>query len=641
MSSPRSAGWRARIWRGLAAVLLILAGSAPGARPRTDAPASLGELDSADEMILWLNDWVPAALERHGVPGASVAVVLDGRIAVLRGYGLADVAQDAPMDPAHTVFALGSLARPVTAVAALQLRDLGLVDLHADVQHYLHDIRLEPAFAEPISLANLLTETGGLAPSADAVYTQRPTASPTLRNLLTEWSAGPAPSRAEPPSEIYAPSDMGYALAGYLVESVTGQPYADYVEANVLWPLGMRSTSLLQPPPPDMAERLAIGYATAAGNRPQPAVYARLAPAVGLYSTAEDMATLMNALLAGGGYGAGRVLLEGSAHEMLSPQFAHHPQLPGVSFGFTSEDGRAMQRTSEVGGYSSGILLLPDAGAGLFIAYNADQPALREELFREFLSLLPPPSGALPPDAPPATALAAGRAEALVGVYRSVTWVRSAPARAAALVGAVPEVRVSLNEDGTLSLGGGRWAEAAPLLFRSLEPPDRYAWFERDAVGGVSHLFLGVDAYRPLAPREIAPPWSVILAGMGLLACAALGLAITYGARRGRDGAAPGWLAAVVALLLAALLAVAGTTWSLLALRAADLRFGLPASLGASRLVASVGAALALTLPVWAVCVWWRRYGACWQRALYSLATLLALGFSGWLYTWGLLLLAP
>src|SRR5690606_9419985 len=188
---------------------------------------------------------VPAALERSGIPGAAVAVVHDGQVLTARGYGWADTGsaggEPRPVDPDRTLFRVGSISKVFVATAVMQLVEQGRIDLDADVERYL-DFPLPRAFAQPVTMRHLLTHTAG--------FEER------IKGLIA--LDGPGPDLREtvavdPPEQVFAPgtvpaySNYGYALAGYVVERVSGVPFDAYVEQNVIRRAGMTSSTFAQP----------------------------------------------------------------------------------------------------------------------------------------------------------------------------------------------------------------------------------------------------------------------------------------------------------------------------------------------------------------------------------------------------------
>src|SRR5580704_5613564 len=107
-----------------------------------------------------------------------------------------------------------------------------------------------------------------------------------------------------PPGEFISYSNHGYTLLGYIVELISGIPFDQYVDQNVLKPLGMTRSSFHQPPPSNLLSEMAVGYVFRDGNyQPVPLDYLNDAPAGALITTATDMARFMIVHLEGGRLG--------------------------------------------------------------------------------------------------------------------------------------------------------------------------------------------------------------------------------------------------------------------------------------------------------------------------------------------------
>ena len=205
---------------------------APTCAARTDSTSSV--LDSA----------IVAAMREFSVPGAAVAVVRDGRVDHLAGYGCANIERGVRVDPRTTVFHIASVSKPFVALAALQLAERGVVDLHADVNRYLRGMQVPAGWGKPVTLHDLLTHTAGFEESVVG-YAAR---TPADVRPLGEFLAAKLPRRGWPPGDVTAYSNYGYALAGYVVESAAHVPFADYVNNEILQPLGMTRSTFAQPP---------------------------------------------------------------------------------------------------------------------------------------------------------------------------------------------------------------------------------------------------------------------------------------------------------------------------------------------------------------------------------------------------------
>ncbi len=182
---------------------------------------------------------LPGEMERRHAPGAIAVIVKDGQIVFEKGYGVSDLEKGTAVDPDKTLFRVASISKIITTFAALELVDQGKLDLNADINRYLKLFQIPSTFAKPVTLANLLTHTGGFD-ERQIGLTARLQAEQIPLGAYLQLRM---PPRTVPPGEIYNYSNHGFALAGYLVESVANQPFADYVEDKVFQPLGMNHSS--------------------------------------------------------------------------------------------------------------------------------------------------------------------------------------------------------------------------------------------------------------------------------------------------------------------------------------------------------------------------------------------------------------
>ena len=160
-------------------------------------------------------------------------------------------------------------------------------------------------------MAHLLTHTGGFDERVIGAFARTPDDLQPLGAYLAEHM----PPRVMPPGEVTSYSNHGLALAGYIVEVVSGMPFEQYVATHILQPLDMPHSSFAQPLPPALAADLALPYPQnlEAGSM----FYAPIAPAGMLSTTAQDMAHFLIAHLQDGRYADAQILDEGTA--MASP----------------------------------------------------------------------------------------------------------------------------------------------------------------------------------------------------------------------------------------------------------------------------------------------------------------------------------
>ncbi len=213
-----------RPWRGLRVAAVLLLQAAAGARA-----AELAETDRAR-----IDAIVVDALKAKGVPGASVALVLDGRIAYVKAYGLARVAPDVPATPAMR-FPIGSVSKQFTAAGLLMLEAEGRLTLDEPVRRWLPD--LGPA--GDATLRQLLSHTAGLRDFYPQDYQPPEMSRPVeSKRVLDRW-ARRTPDFA--PGARWQYSNTGYAVAGAVLEKASGQPLFDFLQSRIFGPLGMRS----------------------------------------------------------------------------------------------------------------------------------------------------------------------------------------------------------------------------------------------------------------------------------------------------------------------------------------------------------------------------------------------------------------
>lgn len=487
--------------RRLGAVLVLVLVALLLASPASPPPAAAQDHDgpgaqelTTEDVDTWLDGLVPALLDAERLPGATVAVVSGGEVVTLRGFGAADRPRPVPgataVDPGHHLFRIGSVSKLFTATAVLQQVERGALDLDADVRGHL-DFDLELPRGT-VTLRHLLSHTAGFEERVDHLIT--PDAE-KVRDLRTELAV-------DPPEQIFAPgstpaySNYGLALAGYVVQQVTGVPFEEYVRREILDPLGMTSSTAEQPLPAALADRMAGGF-PAPWDEAAPFEHISVPPAGSVSSTARDMAAFLNLHL---GHGPDDVL----GGEALAAM--HAPALPPgtlgglgaaeqMTLGFRGHQMRGERVLSHGGDtnlFHSELALFPDADTGLFVSVNGNgvralsTAVLRQQLVEQFARRYVAPAERVAPALPPG---AAERAAAVAGHYRSE---RRAVSSAAALVGALGITAVSSGPDGAIRVSS---PGAPPLTMREVQP---WLWQE---TGGTATLAarVGEDGVRDVA----------------------------------------------------------------------------------------------------------------------------------------------
>ena len=202
-------------------------------------------------------DSVMARYAVPGGPGASLLVVRDGKVALARGYGLADIEHHVPVTP-ETNFRLASLSKQFTATAVMLLVADGKLHYDDQVTSLVPGL---PAFARGVTVRNLLNHTSGLPDYEDFVPDSQ-----TRQVYDAEVPAliSHAGGLKFAPGTHYAYSNTGYCLLALVVEHVTGQHFADVLRTRIFTPLGMTNTMAREPN--TVVPHRAYGYTVDSGG---------------------------------------------------------------------------------------------------------------------------------------------------------------------------------------------------------------------------------------------------------------------------------------------------------------------------------------------------------------------------------------
>ena len=335
----------------------------PASQP---SPAGTHEMTASD-VETFLDGIVPLQLSRNDIAGATVSVVKDGKLLFAKGYGYADVQNKKPVSPQETMFRPGSISKLFTWTAIMQLYEQGKLDLDRDINEYL-DFKIPDAFGKPITLKNVMTHTPGFEEQIKDLFTTD-SSTPNLGQYLKTH----IPGRIYPPGTVPAYSNYATAVAGYIVERVSGRPFEQYVAENILKPLKMTHSTFAQPLPSDLAPGMSNGYRLGS-DIAGPFEVVNPYPAGSLSSTATDMAQFMMAQLQDGQLGGAKILKPETARLMHSRLFGLDDGANAMCYGFY-EESRNGQRIIGHGGdtvyFHSDLHLVLDQRVGFFVSYNS------------------------------------------------------------------------------------------------------------------------------------------------------------------------------------------------------------------------------------------------------------------------------
>lgn len=500
------------------------------AQPESAAPPASAnsphELTPTD-VSAFLDGVVPLEIERGDIAGAVVTIVKDGKIFFARGYGYSDYEKKKPVSPEETLFRVGSVSKLFTWTSVMQLQEQGKINLDSDVNQCI-DFKIPTAFGRPVTVWNLMTHTPGFEEVVKDLFAPA-TPFMSLRDYVTTH----VPRRIYPPGTVPAYSNYGAALAGYIVQRISGRPFDDYVAENIFKPLEMAHSSFDQPLPEALKSTMSQGYVRAS-NGPKPFEIVIAAPAGSLASSGIDMAHFMIAHLQDGQYEGARILRPETARLMHTRQFATDPSVNGICLGFYEEDRNGQRIISHAGDtelFHTDLHLMDDQNLGFFVSYNSlgrDDPnagSERTSLWHKFLDRY------YPYTPPPAATLANAKDDARLvsGSYISSRRIQTSLFFLLSLLG---EATVSSpKKDGIIVLDEAKdlngqpikWREIAPLRYRNVNGQEEIL-FKRASDGhldllGLFPVFISQSVSGAVNKKLLLP---IFICGLGIIALAVL-----------------------------------------------------------------------------------------------------------------------
>lgn len=366
---------RERVTPSLAAVAAIQPlGPVPALRPLAPGPRAASALSGARETLAEAVDrCVESDLALTGVPGAAVAVAVDGTLAYSRGYGVKHRHEGGDVT-ASTSFRIGSLTKMMTAAAVMQQVEAGRVSLDDPVTALIPELAFSGhRGAGLVTVRHLLTHTSAIP---DLPFDLD---GPRVDSAIADWVlAGPGITLNAQPGAFYNYSNPNYMLAGLIAERAAGLPYHRLMDEAIWAPAGMTATTL------DPVRVLArgdytYGHGRAASGRElilAPDAYDNWLPAPSGYafSTAPDVARWAIMLMAGGA----PVLSRASAAAMQAPQ-AFESYGPDQYYGFgiavwSYQGLDVREHDGHIEGWSSDVLWVSDRGFAVVVLDNGATP---------------------------------------------------------------------------------------------------------------------------------------------------------------------------------------------------------------------------------------------------------------------------
>ena len=315
---------------------------------------------------------VAELMKAYKVPGLSVAVIDNFKIAWTKAYGVTEAGSANPVT-VHTLFQAGSISKPVAATGALYLVEHGKLSLDENVNDKLKSWQVpdnEFTKDQKVTLRRLLSHSAGITVHGFPGY-QAGTPIPTLVQIFDgEKPANTMPIRVDlVPGTQYRYSGGGVTIEQQLILDVTGRPFPQFMREIVFEKIGMLDSTYEQPLPPSraaMAASGARGDGTATPGKWH--IYPEMA-AAGLWTTPGDLAK----------FGIETALSKhGKANHVLSQTMTRErlkPQIEQVGLGFFLGEGNNPEEFGHAGdddGFEANLIMFADTGKGVAIMTNSN-----------------------------------------------------------------------------------------------------------------------------------------------------------------------------------------------------------------------------------------------------------------------------
>lgn len=347
--------------------------------PRLSFDQSIAPL----ELERFVDGVVRDAMESQHIAGASVAIVQDDRLVLVKGYGVAGPGR--PMDATRTLVRIGSLSKTFTWIALMKEVEAGRVKLDAPVNDYLPpELQIpDQGFKRPIRVVDLMSHAPGFEDiAAGHLFVYQP------EQIISsaEYLARHRPDRVREPGQFATYSNYGVALAGYILSRLNSEDFETIAEREIFTPMGMRSTTFREPFParpgipapmsPELAANLSEGYQWDGSQfRAKNFEFiSQVASAGSVSGTAADMARYMRLLLNDGTLEGVRIFGPETAKEFRTQILKVPEGTNGWAHGFMAQllpgGLHAYGHGGATGLFFTNLMVVPDLRLGIFANVN-------------------------------------------------------------------------------------------------------------------------------------------------------------------------------------------------------------------------------------------------------------------------------
>ena len=326
---------------------------------------SVGPADGYAELANHLSQIIERELADKGIPSLAIAITDDEQVLWAQAFGTSDAVAETPAT-VNSIYRVGSVSKLFTDIAVMRLVEQGELDLDAPVNDYIPEFQPENSYGDPITLRQLMSHRSGLVrepPVGHYFDPEEPTLAETVASLNNT-------ALVLKPGEKTKYSNAGIAVVGYVLERTQRRPFVEYLQEELLRPLGMNSSSFVASREVNARRAHAIMWGYDRREFAAPTFELGTAPAGSMYTTVLDLSLFSQALLQ-----PGKVVQAETLREMWTPQFARDGATEGFGLGFLVsqlEGHKTVSHGGAIYGYSTEWSLMPDEKLGVVAVASKD-----------------------------------------------------------------------------------------------------------------------------------------------------------------------------------------------------------------------------------------------------------------------------
>ncbi|MDW3651334.1 MAG: serine hydrolase domain-containing protein [Bacteroidia bacterium] len=450
---------------------------------------SQSPIDSA-ALDAFMDGQIQTLMQELDINGVTVSVVKGQELFWSKGYGWADEKAGIKVDPAESLFRMGSISKMFVWTAVMQLYEEGKLNLDADIRSYIEDFEIDDSYEEVITMKHLMSHSAGF----EDYYIQLFSSDSLPPNSLGEELKKHNPGRIRPPGVHSSYSNHGTGMAAYIVERISGLKWEDYVQERIFDPLGMTKSTFAYNLPPKFKQAHSQGYTHSEGKYSSHSFKGVPLAPVGIASTtAEDMVPFMVAHMNHGKYEEVALLDSTTSGLMQTPLHVHAEGLRGICYGFFDHSRNGYKIVGHGGAteyFFSYMLLMPDEDVGIFISTNTQGGVdLIRKATDAFFDRFYPNTTELNE-----IELSEEELKAFSGSYLSNRRPHNRFTKIIGLLNTPTEVSVRNGKLWTDGSDPQSWIPIGPTLFQNSQSTARLA-FEKDDLGEYAYMYMDASPH--------------------------------------------------------------------------------------------------------------------------------------------------